>query len=73
MSENKPFHLDLCPEGQRLLDEYKKIRAEDEKVFQHRFGKTIHNLKKYNALKKYVDHRNECKQCQDSRQGKTNE
>ena len=63
MTENKPFHLDLCPEGLRLLDEYKKIKAEDEKVNQRRFGKTIHNLKKYNALKKYVDHRNDCEVC----------
>jgi len=73
MTENKPFQMILCPVGQKLLDKYKKIKAEDEKVYRLDIGKTLHDLKKYNALKKYVDHRNECKVCRDSRQGSPNE
>jgi glutaredoxin-related protein len=73
MSEKKPFNLNLCPKGQELLDEYKKIKAEDERINQQRHGKILQNLKKYNALKNYVDHRNECKKCWDSRQGDINE
>jgi hypothetical protein len=69
----KDFEIVLCPKGQKLLDAYKKLKNQVEVIYSPRHGKTLHNLNKIQALKKYVDHRNKCKKCWDSRQGRENE
>ena len=50
--------LKLCPEGQRLFDEYVR---QVEKMWDEK--KLINALTKDKAWKKYEEHRKVCKEC----------
>lgn len=72
MKEIKPFEIRLCKKGQQLLDAYHKERDKVRNK-NNAVGKAFVNYQIYSALKKYVDHRNTCNECWDSRQGEINE